>query len=64
MSGIKCLVENIEEFILKGVSIEEIAQHLNMPKELAESMVYDVEQMMIGTHEIDYSMVAEYEDIK
>ena len=60
MSGMKRLVEDIEVLILKGLSTEEIAKSLNMPNDLAEAMVYDVEQMMLGTLDTELT----YEDMK
>jgi orotate phosphoribosyltransferase-like protein len=59
MSGMKRLVEDIEVLILKGLSTEEIAKSLNMPNDLAEAMVYDVEQMMLGTLDTELT----YEDL-
>jgi orotate phosphoribosyltransferase-like protein len=55
MSAMKRLVEDIEVLILKGLSTEEIAKSLNMPLELAEAMVYDVEQMLIGQNDNELS---------
>ena len=55
MSAMKRLVEDIEVLILKGLSAEEIAKSLNMPLELAEAMVYDVEQMLIGQNDNELS---------
>ena len=60
MSGMKRLVEDIEVLILKGLSTEEIAKSLNMPNDLAEALVYDVEQMMLGTLDTELT----YEDMK
>jgi len=54
MSGMKRLAEDIEVLILKGLSTEEIAKSLNMPLELTEAMVYDVEQMMLMDNDISY----------
>jgi len=54
MSGMKRLAEDIEVLILKGLSAEEIAKSLNMPLELTEAMVYDVEQMMLMENDISY----------
>ena len=59
MSGMKRLVEDIEVLILKGLSTEEIAKSLNMHNDLAEAMVYDVEQMMLGTCDTELT----YEDL-
>jgi orotate phosphoribosyltransferase-like protein len=59
MSGMKRLAEDIEVLILKGLSTEEIAKSLNMPNDLAEAMVYDVEQMMLGTLDTELT----YEDL-
>jgi orotate phosphoribosyltransferase-like protein len=59
MSGMKRLAEDIEVLILKGLSTEEIAKSLNMPNDLAEAMVYDVEQMMLGTCDTELT----YEDL-
>jgi orotate phosphoribosyltransferase-like protein len=59
MAGMKRLVEDIEVLILKGLSTEEIAKSLNMPNDLAEAMVYDVEQMMLGTLDTELT----YEDL-
>ena len=60
MSGMKrFLAEDIEVLILKGLSTEEIAKSLNMPNDLAEAMVYDVEQMMLGTLDTELT----YEDL-
>ena len=54
MSAMKRLAEDIEELIIKGLSAEEIAKSLNMPLELTEAMVYDVEQMMLMDNDISY----------
>jgi orotate phosphoribosyltransferase-like protein len=54
MSAMKRLAEDIEELIIKGLSAEEIAKSLNMPLELTEAMVYDVEQMMLMENDISY----------
>jgi orotate phosphoribosyltransferase-like protein len=59
MSAMKRLAEDIEVLILKGLSTEEIAKSLNMPNDLAEAMVYDVEQMMLGTLDTELT----YEDL-
>jgi orotate phosphoribosyltransferase-like protein len=55
MAGMKRLVEDLEELILKGLSTEEIAKSLNMPLDLTEAMVYDVEQMMLGQNDNELS---------